>query len=84
MIEEYKEFSKYQDAERDNLRAIRRHRARRATWRHMIRVRRIRGVLLGICLLVISVGCVVADDRHDATFALWTVPIALFAMRHGM
>lgn len=78
------EFQKFQDAERDNLRAIRRHRARRATWRHMIRVRRIRGVLLGAVVVAVTVGCVAADPMHEATFAVLTIPAAFAAMWHGV
>ena len=79
-----REFEVYQADERDNLRAIRRHRARRATWRHMIRVRRARGFIVGAFALVASVLCVAVDPRHDATFAVVAVPVAIAAIRNGI
>ena len=46
-----REFEDYQNAEAENLRNIRRHRARKNEWRHQQRVRRIRGKILGAILV---------------------------------
>lgn len=79
-----REIEEYTGSETDQLKAIRSHRNRRRAWRHMIRVRRIRGIMLGLVMLVVTALCVVMDSFHDATFALITVPAALWVIRNGL
>lgn len=58
-----REFERENASEAESLKAIRRHRNRRRTWRHAIRVTRIKVNLLWLLALAVSViGWVVLHD----------------------
>lgn len=72
------------EAECVALRRIRRHRYRRARWRHMIAVRRARGWLFGVLVIIMSILLVIVDEHHDATQALLMIPAGIYMTQKGV
>lgn len=78
-----REAEEYEALEGEVLRNIRRHRARKNAWKHKHRVLRLKGKIAGAATILASVVMIATDPAHDATFAILTIPLAVYLIVNG-